>query len=108
MIRMSRMMARRLLAECTGRDIWSVAYCREQQVPDDWIEELADCFESGFHEDLETIYLQERPVNQYHGLRDVDLAKKLAEFLGVDVSRVCLTAWSPMAVVQALKEAVDE
>jgi len=73
-----------LLNECNGDEIWSVAYCQQQDVPRAWVEELADCYESGFRFDRDTIYVGARPINQYHGVRDRDLAFKLAEFLGVD------------------------
>ncbi len=105
---LSRIKARILLAECRGNEIWSEPLCRKKGVPDAWFEELADCFESGFRTDRDTIYLKEEVTNQYQGLRDLDLAHKLADFLGVDTKRV--TAWvlDREAEVKALQEAVDE
>ncbi len=105
---MDRMRALSLLAECTGRDIWSVEYCRERRVPEAWLEELKDCFESGFHTDRQTIYHEGQLVNQYEGVRDVDLAYRLAAAVGVDVQRATSTALGAEAEVRALKEAVDE
>ena len=97
-----------MLSECTGDEIWSVAYCEQRGVPKSWIEELADCLESGFRFDRETIYENNQVVNQYHGVTDRDLAYKLAEFLGVDAQRVTTSALGRIAEVNALKEAIDE
>ncbi|SRR6056297_785323 len=97
-----------LLSECLGDEIWSVEHCRLRRVPDAWIEELADAFESGFAHDRQTIYYQQRVVNQYHGVRDQDLARKLGETLGVDVPQATAMAASPTAIVAAIKEAVFE
>jgi hypothetical protein len=109
---MNRLKARMLLDECTGRYIWSVEHCQSRGVPRDWIESLADCFESGFNADCETIYHDhgqgERPTNQYEGILDSDLAFRLAEFLGIDARRAIALAPTPEAEVVALKEAVDE
>ena len=73
-----------------------------------WIEELSDCFESGFRSDRQTIYENEKVVNQYFGIRDIDLAVRLGEYLGVDTARATSLAFSPEAAVIAIKEAVDE
>ena len=97
-----------LLSECTGRDLWPVQLCREKGVPEDWIEELADCYESGFKTDRETIYYNQRPVNQFHGIHDLQLARKLGQFLGIDIQRVTAFAFSRVAEVRAIQEAVDE
>ena len=105
---LSRLKARMLLAECTGRDIWPVELCRDRGVPAAWIEELADCFESGFQRDIETIYHADAPVNQFYGVQDLHLAYRLAELLGVDTERVTATALGRAAEVRALQEAVDE
>ena len=71
--------------------------------------ELADCFESGFQSELQKIYVEgDRPVNQFHGVHDLQLAYKLGEFLGVDVQRVTATAIGDTREVQAIKEAVEE
>ena len=107
-IMLPRLTARTLLNECTGRDIWSVDYCLEKRVPQEWIDELTDGFESGFRTDRQTIYYEEKVVNQFQGVRDIDLAKKLAALLGVNVEFVIGTAFSPEAQVRALQEAVDE
>ena len=45
-VMLSRLKARMLLSECRGDEIWSAQLCREQGVPEAWIEELADAFES--------------------------------------------------------------
>lgn len=105
---LNRLKALSMLSECTGDEIWSVAYCEQRGVPRPWIQELSDCLESGFRFDRETIYENNHVVNQYHGVRDVDLARKLAEYLGVDTASVTATALGRAAEVQALKEAIDE
>ena len=69
-----------LLTECRGDEIWSVAYCEEAGVPQPWIEQLSDAFESGFKFDRDTIYVEGEVVNQYYGVSDRDIAFKLAEF----------------------------
>ena len=97
-----------LLSECRGDEIWAPETCREKGVPDAWIEELADTFESGFKTDRETIYDEGGLTNQYHGVRDLHLAYKLAEFLGVDSARVTELSLGREAEVRALQEAVDE
>lgn len=97
-----------LLSECTGRDLWPVKLCREKGVPEDWIEELADCYESGFTTDRETIYYDQRPINQFHGIHDLLLARRLGQFLGVNVQQVTASAFSRVAEVRAIQEAVDE
>ena len=105
---LSRLKARMLLSECRGDEIWAPDTCRQKGVPEAWIEELTDTFESGFRTERETIYEQGRVTNQYNGVRDLHLAHKLAEFLGVDAKRVTEFALGREAEVRALQEAVDE
>lgn len=97
-----------LLQECTGVDIWPVDHCRSRGIPEDWIEELADAFESGFDRDVETIYFQDRPVNQFHGILDFDLAIRLGQQLGLDVARITTHTLSPRDTVRAIQEAAEE
>ncbi len=106
MTKLSRQRALALLAECTGDEIWSVQHCRERGVPESWVEELADALESGFATDSHTIYVQNQPTNQYHGVRDVDLAIQLAKSIGLDVDRVTATVLGRRGIVQAIKDAV--
>lgn len=105
---MDRLKARMLLDDCTGRDIWSVELCRQRGIPETWIDELADCYESGFQHDRQTIYEQGQMVNQYFGVHDLQLAYRLAEYLGVDVASAIALQPTPVAEVRALQEAVDE
>lgn len=95
-----------LLSLCRGDEIWNLQHCREQGVPEAWIEELADTFESGFRTDRETIYLGRAATNQYHGVRDLDLAIRLAQSMGLDVDRVTATAMGRRAIVHAIKQAI--
>ena len=105
---LSRPRALAILSKCIGHQIWDVETCFNQGVPQDWIDELADAYESGFRSDRQTIYVADSVTNQYHGVRDVDLAIRLGKVLGVDVGRVTETAISDRGVVQSIKDAVIE
>lgn len=105
-IRRDRALA--LLSECTGDDIWSVEHCRARRVPEPWIEELADAFESSFDSDSQTIYHEGRTTNQYYGIRDVDLARRLAPVLGIQLGPLEAVAMSRADLVRAIKDAVLE
>jgi hypothetical protein len=105
---MSRLKALTLLSECTGDDIWSIEHCRMRGLPEDWIQELSDCYESGFKQLSQTIFVGDEPVNQYHGLKDVDIAIKLGEHLGIDVEALRITASSRVRLVTAIQEAIEE
>jgi hypothetical protein len=107
-MQLNRLKALMILSECTGDHIWSSDVCRERGVPQVWIDELEDCLESGFDHDRNTIYLQERLVNQYQGIRDVDLAVRLGEFLNVNVSTLASSALSRAQLVRAIQNAVEE
>ena len=95
-----------LLAECTGDDIWSVQHCRARRVPESWITQLSDAFESGFDSDRQTIYTDRGVTNHYHGIRDVDLAIQLAQSMGIRVDANALARLSRARLVQAIKDAV--
>lgn len=100
--------AQMLLWKCTGDEIWDVDACRNLGVPDSWIEELLDCFESGYDSDRNTVYFHDKMVNHYEGIRDRDLAFRLAEFLGIDCQRATSMALSRRAEVEWLKAELDE
>ena len=77
--------AQMLLLKCSGDEIWSEATCRDAGVPEAWIEELAENYESGFDSDTNTIYGEDgKLTNQYRGVSDLALAHKLADFIGLD------------------------
>jgi hypothetical protein len=105
---LDRLKALMLLSECTGRDIWPVELCREKGIPETWIEELADSFESGFNSPLQTIYLDDRITNQFFGVQDLHLAYKLGEYLGVDTRHVTALVVGRTAEVRAIQEACEE
>jgi hypothetical protein len=105
---MNRLKALMLVNECTGDDIWSIEHCQLRNVPQSWIAELADCFESGFKQDSQTIYDQQQVTNQYEGIRDVDLAVKLAKFLQLPVESLAERATSRRRLVQLIQEAAEE
>jgi len=95
-----------ILQECRGDEIWSPEHCAARGVPNDWVDELADTFESGFQHDRQTIYWKGQVTNQYRGVRDVDLAMRVASSMGLDVDQITATALGPSAVVKAIKESV--
>jgi hypothetical protein len=100
--------AQMLLMKCTGDEIWSVETCQKEGVPQAWIEELQDTFESGYDTDRNTIYVDDKMTNQYHGVLDLHLAYKLAEFLNVDWQGVTQFAIGRRAEVKAIQEAFEE
>ena len=100
--------AQMLLLKCTGDEIWNEETCRKEGVPELWIEELKDSFESGFDSDRNTIYYQDKLVNQFEGVLDLHLAFKLAEFLGIDWERATSSALGRRAQVDAIKAELDE
>ncbi len=105
---MRRIDALVLLSECTGDDIWSVEHCRLRRIPEDWIEEMADGFESGFDTDLNTIYVGDQVVNQYEGIRDFDLAVRIGEQLGVDVRSLAGRTSSRRELVRLIQDTIEE
>ena len=105
---MNEVKAGLLLAQCTGDEIWSIDVCRENEIPEDWIEELRDCFESGFDIDRNTIYENEKVVNQFEGVLDLHIAYKLAEFLGIDWQTVTANSINRCSEVRAIQEALEE
>ncbi|TWU34978.1 FMN-binding protein [Novipirellula artificiosorum] len=106
MVEIARHRALALLTECTGDDIWSVEHCRAHRVPEQWIDELADNFESGFRADSHTIYFKDKVTNQFRGVRDIDLAVRIAESLGLQVDRVTAATFSRRGMVAAIKQAI--
>ncbi len=105
---MDQVKAQWLMMKCNGDEVWNVETCRQLGVPQAWITELADCFESGFDSDRNTLYENDRLVNQYHGVLDLHLAYKLAEYLGIDWRHATAAALTRRAEVIALQEALDE
>ncbi|MCH2180008.1 MAG: hypothetical protein MK106_14520 [Mariniblastus sp.] len=97
-----------ILAQCRGDEIWSIETCRQANVPEVWIEELVDAHESGFDNDRNTIYERGQLVNHYHGVADLALAIRVAEFLGIDTSLTLQSILGRRAQVNALKEEIDE
>lgn len=105
---LSRLQALSLLHECDGDHIWSLQHCRTRGVPEDWIRELADGYESSFDSDDATIYYQEKKVNQFEGIRDFDLALKLAKFLKIEMGNKINLLPTRRLIVQAIKEKFEE
>ena len=69
---------------------------------------MADAFESNPADDRDTIYLGGRPVGQFHGVRDVDLARRIAAELGLNVSSIESQSLSRRHLVQNIHEALEE
>jgi hypothetical protein len=59
--------AQMLLLKCHGNEIWDEHTCRSSGVPQAWIDELIENYESGFDSDRNTIYADNQLVNQYRG-----------------------------------------
>ena len=97
-----------MLLKCTGDEIWNEQTCRELGVPELWIEELSDNFESGYDTDRNTLYENGEMINQYRGVLDLHLAYRLAEYLGIDWQRATAGALSRRAEVEAIKAELDE
>jgi hypothetical protein len=97
-----------LLLKCSGDEIWDEELCRRSGVPEPWIAELADAFESGYDSDRNTIYHDGKMVNQFAGILDLHLAYKIAEYLGIDWKRATAHAIGRRAEVEAIKAELDE
>ena len=105
---MNPVSAQMLLLKCRGDEIWDEDACRVARIPEAWIDELKDRFESGFDSDRNSIYVDGKLVNQYEGISDLHLAYKLAEYLGIDWQRATSHAISRTAQVDAIKAEIDE
>ena len=97
-----------LLMKCQGDTIWSEKTCRAEGIPEPWIEELVENYESGFDHDFNTIYEHGRLTNQYRGVADLKLAFKLAEFLGIDWQQATRYAVERRSQVAAIQAELDE
>lgn len=104
----SRAHALHLLQLCDGEEIWSVDYCRRQKVPERWIQDLRNAYESGFADNSETIYYGGRIVNQFEGILAVDVAVRSARILGFDPKDILQTHLSREAIVRAIQERIEE
>ncbi len=105
--------AQLLLLKCNGDEIWPEHVCVAAGVPQAWIEELIDQYESGFDTDRNTIYVADggagqKMTNQFRGVSDLLLAYKIAEQLGIDWRRETAHLMDRTSKVNALKEALDE
>jgi hypothetical protein len=97
-----------LLSLCDGEEIWSIAYCRAQGVPDRWVKDLRDAYESGFLDRSQTIVYQGRPINHFEGVLAVDLAVRIAGALGVEVRSILERYRDRSTIVRAIQEQVEE
>ena len=104
--------AQMLLLKCQGDEIWSEQECIKAGVPQAWIEELVERYESGFDTDRNTIYVQGndrmRVTNQFRGVSDLLLAYKIADYLAIDWRQETGHLIDRVSKVNALKEALDE
>lgn len=97
-----------ILDECTGDHIWSPEHCQLRGVPAQWMQRLSDAYESGFNIHLETISTDQGVTNQYHGVRDIDLAVQAGRALGVNVDSILSRYPSRVSIVAAIKQAVSD
>jgi hypothetical protein len=97
-----------ILDECTGEHIWSAEHCALRGVPDEWVRQMGDTYESGFRDDSQTIYTDKGVTNQYRGVRDVDLAIRIGKQLAVDVESILTRHASRTAIVTAIKQAYSD
>ncbi len=104
----SRAHALQLLSLCDGEEIWSIEYCRRHRVPDRWVRELRNAYESGFANPTQTIYYAGRIVNQFEGVLAVDIAIRIAEVLGVNVAIIASRHLSREEIVRAIREQIEE
>lgn len=107
-IMISRAHALQLLSLCDGEEIWSIDYCRRQSVPERWVRELRNAYESGFVNPTQTIYYEGRIVNQFEGVLAVDIAIRIAEVLGVNVASIASCHLSREEIVRAIREQIEE
>ncbi len=105
---MNAISAQMLLLKCQGDEIWPEDVCLAAGVPQNWIDELVEQYESGFDTDQNTIYKDGRTLNQFRGVSDLLLAYKLADYIGIDWHRVTDHIISRTGKVAAIKEALDE
>lgn len=105
---MNELEAEMLLLKCRGDEIWSVEMCRQKGIPESWIDELQDCFESGFDSDRNSLYEEGKLVNQYYGVSDLMIAYRLASFLGIDTERIRCSVFDRCRQVDAMKAELDE
>ncbi len=96
------------LAECTGDDVWSIEYCKKSGIPDSWIRDLSEIYESGFKTSKEILYHKGNRIHQYQGIRDCDLARRIAQQLGYSVEAIERTALSQSDLVRRIKETIEE
>ena len=109
---MDHVAAQMLLLKCHGDEIWPEHECVAAGVPQSWIDQLIDQYESGFDTDRNTIYVQgrdgQRVTNQFRGVSDLLLAYKIAEYLAIDWRRETGHLMDRVSKVNALKDALDE
>ncbi len=67
-----------------------------------------DAYESGFDHNSNTIYYRERVVNQFEGVRDVDIACLIAQSLGVPIKRLIESSYSRADLVRKIRETIEE
>lgn len=97
-----------LLLKCRGDEIWSEEVCRKEGVPQNWIDELAENYESGFDQNENMIFTDDGLTNQYRGVSDLLLARRLAERIGIDWPLATMGILGRRNQVDAIKEMLDE
>ncbi len=73
---------------CDGWSILCPDRLREQGLPSNLIDELADCFESDPSDGRASIYSDGQLLNQAYGVYSLDLLKRFAALVNADLSGV--------------------
>lgn len=100
--------AQMLLLKCVGDEIWPVDVCRTNGVPEAWIDELIENYESGFDRHDNMIFTDDGLTNQFRGISDLLLARRLAERIGIDWQAATAGIADRCNQVSAIKEMLDE
>ena len=100
--------AQMLLLKCVGDEIWSAEVCLKNGVPQAWFDELVENYESGFDRHENQIFTDDGLTNQYRGVSDLLLARKLAELVGIDWKLATAGILDRRNQVAAIQEMLDE
>lgn len=104
----ARIHALRLISLCNPDDIWSIDDCTKSRVPTDWIDAFRETYESNFEDPSSTIQQDGRKLNQYHGVRAIDIAVQAAVGLGLRLDPSVLASNHRGLILQSIRENIEE
>lgn len=104
----ARIYALRLISLCKADDIWSIDDCTNSRVPIDWINAFRETYESNFEDPSSTIEQEGRKLNQYHGVRAIDIAVQAAISLGLRLDPSVLASNHRGLILQSIRENIEE